>query len=458
MIDFDVLTGPAFREGIERIGVGVVVRDTAGRVLMIRRAAHDVLPGLWEYPGGAREEGESVPAGAAREPAEETGLTDLELEYARSLDFTNQRGRRVRQFVLTTVVPDGTPIVLSPDHDAHPWAPADRLPATSEGRRSVIEWLGGRPALPGWRPVGGYVTTVARPSSYGCFLVTDPQGCVLGMRSTVDPAVWNFPGGNVEHGESPFTTALREAEEELGLDLAAENPEVIARRRLVAVVHEQAGTGYPIPVCGYVFDGGTLTAEQQARIRLDAGEHTGWRFERAHHWRDLMSPDRYQRLRQVLRAHRRGVPLYPERPVPADDDFEGVLVFVTGPAGRLLMHLREAGPGMARPGYWTPIGGWREADEGARESAVREVREEAGIEITGLRPLPSPHHDLGLPLTRVLHAHWSGHETDLRLGTEGLAVRMAPLDDVPLLKVPPSVQHYLPLPAAAVGQDTGRTS
>ncbi|MFH8384715.1 NUDIX hydrolase [Kitasatospora sp. NPDC018058] len=52
MIDFDVLTDLAFSEGIERIGVGVVVRDPSGRVLMIRRAPHDVLPGRWEYPGG----------------------------------------------------------------------------------------------------------------------------------------------------------------------------------------------------------------------------------------------------------------------------------------------------------------------------------------------------------------------------------------------------------------------
>ncbi|MER8100906.1 NUDIX domain-containing protein [Kitasatospora sp. NPDC094016] len=52
MIDFDMLTALAFREGAERIGVGVVVRDTRGRILMIRRSAHGVLPGLWEYPGG----------------------------------------------------------------------------------------------------------------------------------------------------------------------------------------------------------------------------------------------------------------------------------------------------------------------------------------------------------------------------------------------------------------------
>ncbi|MCG6495713.1 NUDIX hydrolase [Kitasatospora sp. A2-31] len=357
MIDFDALTNLAAHESIERIGVGVVVRDTSGRILMIHRSAHDVLPGLWEYPGGGREESETVPEGAARELADGTGLTGVPLEYARHLDFTDQRGRRVRQFVFTAVAPDDTVIVR----------------------------------------------------------------------------------------------AYR-------LDLAAENPAVIARRRLVAVIHEQAGTEYPVPVCGYVFDGGVLTPGQQARIRLDPSEHTEWRFETAHDWRRLMQPARYQRLRQVLRAHRSGVPLYLERPATADDDFEGVLVFVTDAAGRLLMHHREDRPGMPWPGVWTPVGGWREADERAEETAVREVREEAGIEITGLRALPDPPDDLGLPLTRVLHAERDGEEIDLRLGDEGLAVRMVPLDEVLALKVPPYMQHYLPMLVEATGLPSGRAS
>ncbi|MET9398982.1 NUDIX domain-containing protein [Kitasatospora sp. NPDC002965] len=455
MIDFDVLTELAAREGTERIGVGVVVRDASGRILMIRRAPHAVPPGLWEYPAGSREDGETVPAGAARELAVATGLTGVPLEFARSLDLTDRHGRRLRQFVFTTVVPDGTTVTLSPDHDERLWASADTLPPAEDGQREVIDWLVRRLAIPGWRPVGGYVTTIARPTTYGSFLITDPQGRVLGMRSTINPTVWNFPGGNVEHGRTPFTTALIETAEETGLDLTEENPEVIACRRLVAVVHEQAGTDYPVPVCGYVFDGGVLGEEQQARIRLDPAEHTEWRFETAHDWHALMEPDHYQRLLQVLRAHRSGVPLYLERPVP-EHEFEGVMVFVTDARGRLLMHHRDDKEGIAWPGYWTPIGGWREGGETPEETAAREVGEEAGITVSGLRAVPGPHHHLVHPLTRVLHAVWDGPETDLRLGDEGLAVRMVPLAEVPSLKVPPYLRHYLPLLAAAAGLPSGK--
>ncbi|MFG3052296.1 NUDIX domain-containing protein [Kitasatospora sp. NPDC048239] len=457
MIDFEVLTELALREGVQRVGVGVVVRDASGRVLMIRRAAHDVLPGLWEYPGGGREHGETVEAGAARELAEETGLAGCPLEYLRYLDFTSRDGHRVRQFVFTTVVSDGTEVVLSPEHDGHQWASPDALPPTGEGQQEVVAWLTRRLAIPGWRPVGGYLTTIARPSSYGSFLITDPEGRTLGMRSTINPAVWNFPGGNVEHGQTPFTTALIEAEEELGLDLAVENPEVIARRRLLAAVHEQADTEYPVPVCGYVFDGGVLTPEQQGRIRLDPAEHTEWRFESAHDWCALMEPARYQRLLQVLRAHRSGVPLYLERPAP-QSEFEGVMVFVTDARGRLLMHHRDRNPGIAWPGHWTPIGGWREGQEAPEETAAREVLEEAGLTVSGLRPVRGPQHDLVHPLTRVLHAVWDGPESDLRLGDEGLAVRMVPLDEVLQLKVPPYMRHYLPRLAAGTDRPPGRTA
>lgn len=54
--------------------VGVVVRDDAGRLLLIRRG-HPPGEGLWSLPGGRVEPGESDAAAVARELREETGLT-----------------------------------------------------------------------------------------------------------------------------------------------------------------------------------------------------------------------------------------------------------------------------------------------------------------------------------------------------------------------------------------------
>ena len=47
------------------------IRDTQGRVLLVRRSDEE---GLWGFPGGAMEPGESAASAAVREVREETGL------------------------------------------------------------------------------------------------------------------------------------------------------------------------------------------------------------------------------------------------------------------------------------------------------------------------------------------------------------------------------------------------
>ena len=56
-----------------KVGVGVVVRDEHGRLLLVRRA---VAPGkgLWALPAGFVDADEDPRAAAAREAQEETGL------------------------------------------------------------------------------------------------------------------------------------------------------------------------------------------------------------------------------------------------------------------------------------------------------------------------------------------------------------------------------------------------
>ena len=57
-----------------RIRAAVIVLEERGRWLVQRRADTGLLPGLWEFPGGRIERGESPEEAARRELYEETGL------------------------------------------------------------------------------------------------------------------------------------------------------------------------------------------------------------------------------------------------------------------------------------------------------------------------------------------------------------------------------------------------
>jgi acetyl-CoA carboxylase carboxyl transferase subunit beta len=55
------------------LAAGAVVRDAAGRLLLVQRG-HDPEAGRWTLPGGRVEPGESPAQAVVREVAEETGL------------------------------------------------------------------------------------------------------------------------------------------------------------------------------------------------------------------------------------------------------------------------------------------------------------------------------------------------------------------------------------------------
>src|SRR3546814_6986883 len=55
--------------------MAAAITDARGRVLLTRRTEGRDLAGLWEFPGGKREPGESAEAALARELHEELGIT-----------------------------------------------------------------------------------------------------------------------------------------------------------------------------------------------------------------------------------------------------------------------------------------------------------------------------------------------------------------------------------------------
>ena len=68
------------------VAAAVVVRD--GQVLLTRRAEGQHLAGLWEFPGGKLEDGESPEEALVRECQEECGIEVAVIEI---LDVTHHR-------------------------------------------------------------------------------------------------------------------------------------------------------------------------------------------------------------------------------------------------------------------------------------------------------------------------------------------------------------------------------
>ncbi|MGW5070929.1 NUDIX domain-containing protein [Streptomyces cyaneofuscatus] len=100
-------------------------------------------------------------------------------------------------------------------------------------------------------------------------LFRDAEGRVLLVEPNYREG-WALPGGTVESeaGEGPRQGARRETVEEIGLD--------IAPGRLLAVDWVR-GAGRP-PIVAYLYDGGVLTPEQLAAIRLQEEELLSWKL------------------------------------------------------------------------------------------------------------------------------------------------------------------------------------
>jgi 8-oxo-dGTP diphosphatase len=127
--------------------VAGTIPESDGRILLTRRSINPGH-GLWTYPGGFVDFGESVPDAAVRETFEETGL---HVELGGLLNVYSLPGSPV--IVVYRARVTGGTLTPCEENDALEWMKPAEIPwerlAFPSTREALREWLGERGEMPG---------------------------------------------------------------------------------------------------------------------------------------------------------------------------------------------------------------------------------------------------------------------------------------------------------------------
>ncbi len=112
--------------------VGIILKKD-NQILLVKRHNTDWASGKWNFPGGLLEEHETLPTAAAREAAEETGVTldpnSLELIHVLQVKASAQNTRDILGFYFMATSWKGEAVNNEPQrHSAIGWFDINRLP------------------------------------------------------------------------------------------------------------------------------------------------------------------------------------------------------------------------------------------------------------------------------------------------------------------------------------------
>ncbi len=142
---------------------------------------------------------------------------------------------------------------------------------------------------------------MATPRVAAGALFFDDEGSVLLVHPSYKEH-WDIPGGYVEPGESPRAACLREVREELGL-VPALGPMLVV---------DWAPAEHEGDKLLFIFDGGSLDAEQERDICFADGELTEWRYVEAESLQQHCPPRLVRRIQTAIAARSGGVSAYTE--------------------------------------------------------------------------------------------------------------------------------------------------
>ena len=105
--------------------VAAVIRDETDQVLLCRRPDHKHMGGLWEFPGGKIEDGESPATALIRELREELGLT-VAIEHPLTFAVHEEPGLEILLLFYSADIVSGKP--TANEGQEIRWVPSVELP------------------------------------------------------------------------------------------------------------------------------------------------------------------------------------------------------------------------------------------------------------------------------------------------------------------------------------------
>ena len=136
---YEKLVEDVRKEGISRYVVGAVVQMGV-RALLVKRPKDDFMGGIYEFPSGKVEEGESLSEALYREVKEESNLNIKNIKkYVGKFDYESKSGKKTRQFNFSVNVSEPVDVKLQ-EHDDYTWMKRediDRYTITDNIKRAV---------------------------------------------------------------------------------------------------------------------------------------------------------------------------------------------------------------------------------------------------------------------------------------------------------------------------------
>lgn len=200
-----------------------------GKLLLLQYSAPKRTAGRWDVPGGRVEEGETPQEGAKRELFEETGIVLESLSQMQQVLALYIRKPEIDYiYYLFRVQLDRTPsICLSLEHQNYVWASAQDLIALPLVDRS-------HDALALYRAA---IKKKRESASVNAYLVLRKKDQVLlHLRKNTGycDGMWSLVAGHVENGEPASAALIREAREEIGIELS------LSQIKAVHVMHRKS--------------------------------------------------------------------------------------------------------------------------------------------------------------------------------------------------------------------------